>query len=779
MNEDIPTQGEFDLRPDPRILPMLGEINLLQWRCIAELVDNSIDGFLSAKRLDDAVGDPEVNIAIPTSNSDSAKITVRDNGPGMSPEVLETAVRAGWSGNTPVDSLGMFGMGFNIATARLGTVTTVWTTRGYDAEWHGLRIDFGELQKQRHFRTPHLTREKVDPHEHGTEISIELLKPEQRIWFSRTANRSKISRELSKTYSAMLRSTGVPISFALFVNRHRVQARYPCTWGEERFAQSPRFGTVISFQTIDRSLSDRPFCLACWRWMPAGQTCCSCGRGGEIVERKRRIHGWLGVQRYLSNSDYGVDFVRNGRKIEISSKELFVWRADDGEEPEYPIDDPRNRGRLVGEIHLDHCRVTYTKDRFDRSDPAWDEMVRIVRGDGPLRPDKARELGFGPNDSPLFQLFQAFRRSTPKPKVAGSWARLLMVRNNDHAEQMAKKFYSGDPEYQDDTEWWALVDEEDRKLLTGAGATPGQNDDLEGFDDGGKERRPEDPDRPDLVPGERPAHRVYLASLSQEYRHDRSNQRWDVRAWEVEDSDAELGEATVPWRLRGTAAGLHEFFVNPNHDVFRSATLTTLDALLVELAWSAKDFLRGDQTDLPFGLVLAELRERYAGTTKLDPGTLSAEASLTLSDISKGVSERLSSEDGRVLFEEFSPSEQEAILQKMATRQLAHPQAAIAEGRFLEYAPRTSILRFFSRHPELFFDGQYWDESYSELDYGRPSATDEAKAHLVGHFEGLLADVIWLAEQDVDDLAAADRARLLRASLSVELLAPAAAATDS
>jgi hypothetical protein len=31
---------EFDLQPDPRVLPMLSEINIDQWRCIAELVDN-------------------------------------------------------------------------------------------------------------------------------------------------------------------------------------------------------------------------------------------------------------------------------------------------------------------------------------------------------------------------------------------------------------------------------------------------------------------------------------------------------------------------------------------------------------------------------------------------------------------------------------------------------------------------------------------------------------------------------------------------------------------
>ena len=47
---------------------------------------------------------------------------VRDNGPGMTIDRLENAVRAGWTGNDPVNNLGMFGMGFNIATARLGTL---------------------------------------------------------------------------------------------------------------------------------------------------------------------------------------------------------------------------------------------------------------------------------------------------------------------------------------------------------------------------------------------------------------------------------------------------------------------------------------------------------------------------------------------------------------------------------------------------------------------------------------------------------------------------------
>ena len=773
MTNETNAIDEFDIQPDPRILPMLGEITLAQWRCLAELVDNAVDGFLSAKRQGHAISEPEIHISVPTTNTATVKLTVRDNGPGMAPETLQNSVRAGWSGNTPIDSLGMFGMGFNIATARLGNVTTVWTTRKEDKDWHGLQIDFDVLQQQRHFRTPRLQRDKVDPHEHGTEITIERLKPEQSAWFSKASNRSAASRHLSTAYSAILRSNGVPISFLLSLNGNRISARYPCTWSEKRIVDSPRLGEVRAIQTIDRNLSDRPFCLACWQWLPAGQLECSCGRTGDVVQRKRHVHGWLGVQRYLSNSEFGIDFIRNGRKIEITNKDLFRWESDNATEPEYPIDDPRNRGRLVGEIHLDHCRVTYTKDRFDRNDPAWDEMVRIVRGDGPLRPDKARELGFGINDSPLFKLFQVFRRSTPKPKVAGSWARLLIVPDNDQAGQMAKKFAGDDPEYHDDSKWWELVSEADQQLLTNepTSGSSSEEDEIEGFVD--DELEDETTAEGDASEQElREPERTQIASLSQEYRHDRSEQRWEVQAWQVEVDDPALGGEFVPWCLMATPSAGHEFLVNLDHEAFRSATLRPMDALLAELAWSAKDFLRGDQHDLPFSAILADLRERYAGTTKLDPITLSGEASLTLAEMSRSISQRLDAEDGRALFDDLSQSEQDAILQKMATRQLADPQSAIAAGRFLEYAPRASVLKFFSRHPELFFDGYYWDVTYSDLDYGRPSTTEEAKVQLVRYYSGLIADAIWLAEHDVEELAVVDRDRLLRASLALNLLVP-------
>lgn len=234
MSQRPETLPDFDLQPDPRVLQMLGEVKLDQWRCIAELIDNCIDGFLAARREGEEIQDPTVNVALPMSDAEGTSISITDNGPGMDSERLEKAARAGWTGNNPLDSLGLFGMGFNIATARLGAVTTVWTTRKGDPEWHGLKIDLEEFTRQRHFRTGHLTRPKEEIEQHGTEIRIERLKLEERKFFAKQSNKSKLIKDLSRTYAAMLRPRGVPIEFKLQVNHIQVKGRTHCVWDEHR-----------------------------------------------------------------------------------------------------------------------------------------------------------------------------------------------------------------------------------------------------------------------------------------------------------------------------------------------------------------------------------------------------------------------------------------------------------------------------------------------------------------------------------------------------------------
>lgn len=476
--------SDFNLEPDPRVLPMLGEINIDQWRCVAELVDNSVDGFLKESRAGSSIAGAKVDVHLPQADAPGATLRIIDNGPGMTPDMLERAVRAGWSGNNPIDSLGLFGMGFNIATARLGSVTEVWTTRQGEREWHGLLIDFDKLRQQRHFRTPRLSRAKADPEQHGTEITIKQLKPEQRKWLAKNANQTAVRKRLAQAYSSMLRTNGIPISFELYVNHKRVEARRHCLWNEDRLVSGPGGTNIPAVIRINHALADRLYCINCMSWLvdaEVGGSCPNCETVNSVVKRERKVTGWLGIQRHLDQSEFGIDFIRNGRKIEIGNKDLFSWNDGENEEREYPIDDPRNRGRIVGEVHIDHCRVSYAKDRFDRADPTWDEMHRVIRGEGPLRPEKAKDLGYGPNESPLFQLFKAFRRTSPQSKTAGAYGRILIVKDNARAVEMVNAFHDGNPDYQDDRKWWELVEAADRELLYGtSGVGAGGNEPLSG-----------------------------------------------------------------------------------------------------------------------------------------------------------------------------------------------------------------------------------------------------------------------------------------------------------
>jgi hypothetical protein len=770
---------EFDLTPNPRILPMLGEINLEEWRCIAELVDNSVDAFLQAKRTGHPISNPQVVINIPMTINNNSRITIRDNAMGMSLDTLENAARAGWTNNNPTNSLGLFGMGFNIATARLGTITEVWSTRLNDKEWYGLEIDFQKLINQKHFKTPVLSRPKNDITQSGTEVIIKKLKPERNAWFAKSSNKSKLKKILGQIYSAMLRPDGLPISFECQIGETPVLGRRHCIWDESRRVNTSKYGDFSPVCKIDTKLNDRPFCQACWEWLDLGMEICPiCSRKDSVIVRERHIYGWIGVQRFLDPYNYGIDFIRNGRKIELNNKDLFQWDNGEGAiEPEYPIDDPRNRGRFVGEIHIDHCRVSYTKDRFDRNDPAWQEMTTIVRGEGPLRPDKAKQAGFSDNISPLFRLFQIFRRSSPLPKVAGCYEKLLVIQDNDRVMDMYKSFEEGDPAYQSDEKWFELIKEADRELLVRPKTKPNDGTttppivgDLLGKT---KSANPTTDSQPtpkvEYV-------RKALPFLTRLYTDEITNIRWDIKAFAIESSDSALINSDVPWVLhRNENTGAYEFLVNEKHSIFQSATLTPLDGLLAQLSWQIADFCRGNSNNSHEGLfqsILYRMRNKYAIQSKLDPLDLQTQAKIIFKSIAINMVKHLEKDDAQLLFNELGQENQQIILKIMASRAIANAQQIINEGKFLELAPPKMLFEFFRKHPEFFFDGKCWDDSYSNLDYGSESINSEARAQIVNHYSSLLIDAIWLTEQDANELGVATRARLLRAMLALDMLEP-------
>ena len=59
----------MDITPSPRVLRMLGQIDFKPWQCLAELIDNSVDAFLTGRELGHSPMFPKVNVEVPSTVS--------------------------------------------------------------------------------------------------------------------------------------------------------------------------------------------------------------------------------------------------------------------------------------------------------------------------------------------------------------------------------------------------------------------------------------------------------------------------------------------------------------------------------------------------------------------------------------------------------------------------------------------------------------------------------------------------------------------------------------
>src|SRR4051794_31505399 len=143
----------INVQPHPRLLSVLGDIEFAPWQCLAELVDNAFDEFLRHEQHEET---PTVVVSLPSRNSTprDGEVWVKDNGPGMTLETLNNALRAGWTSNDRYGRLGLFGVGFNIATARLGHVAVVRTARVEDPDWTVVTVDLRAMAAGGHFDLP-------------------------------------------------------------------------------------------------------------------------------------------------------------------------------------------------------------------------------------------------------------------------------------------------------------------------------------------------------------------------------------------------------------------------------------------------------------------------------------------------------------------------------------------------------------------------------------------------------------------------------------------------
>ncbi|MFF3257084.1 ATP-binding protein [Actinacidiphila glaucinigra] len=770
------------ITPSARVLRMLGEIEFDEWQCVAELVDNAFDDFSEILR--SGVEWPDgYKISVSLPSSASGQLLIADTGRGMTYERLERAVRAGWSGNDMHDKLGLFGMGFNVATARLGKRTRVLTTRPGDTEWIGVEIDLDRIKDD--FEATDITEPKGDPAEHGTRIVIDRLNRTRADWLRR--NGAALRNTLGSVYSWILAERG----FELYVGGTRVKPVRPCRWGDDRSVLYNGKEQIPAYISIDEKLEDGLACGDCGQWqLVRGDVCTDCG-SEKLTVRERRIHGWLGIQRYLDKTEYGIDFLRNGRKILRWDKQLFTWNNPDGvvgnEDPEYPVELAHQGGRIIGEIHLDHVPVTYQKDAFEYADRSWRSAVELLRGVAPLQPKRAAALFYQENESPLALLFKGFRRNDVGLRclVPGDGRKPI----HEETRRWGREFQKGNPDFQTDERWWRAVLEHEEAKSKGkeaktAASVPSQPDEQAVMDALGV---PSDaPASGATGPGEPVTVAATAVKDDREKIETRSERlaRYentstphaylsrpfghpDLGYLNVETRLLAGGERlqddagqAVPVLLDQRAGNELAALVDPTHEVFRRFGADYADLLLVELAAVLKVRARSDWS--PSRLVAA-IRAESLKDSALDGTTVGAEARDLLAEVRRRLVGELNraSESGTA-FGHLTPEEVTATEESViASGRVGQVGRLGQDGGFVSYVPALALVRLVEAMPAVFLDGHVFRGPYAGVT--SPSARSLSLARVTGY----LADVATIGTFAGEATAL----QLQRARLSVTLLA--------
>ena len=778
MSDNDTTPSVISIRPSARILRVLGDIEFQPWQCLAELVDNAFDDFLDIDRAGDRWPDGfKVSITLPRSSTplSEAEVVVTDSGRGMDLATLNNAVRAGWSSNDRFSKLGLFGMGFNIATARLGRLTRVLSTRPGDTEWVGVSIDLDNISDD--FEVPVIRRPKASTSDHGTIVEIARLDPSRAGWLGR--NVAKLRTTLGDVYSFLLDKK----PFQLFVNGVKVTPRRPCAWNDSRSVTYGRGSTTEQIPAvfrIDEKLPTAKACLTCGNWEPPDKERCSECDGENLVLRERRIWGWLGIQRYLHKTEFGVDFLRNGRKILRYDKRLFEWTDPNDPlatpELEYPVELGQG-GRIIGEIHLDHVPVNYQKNAFEWGDRNWISAVRFIRGDGPLLPKRAKALGYPPNDSVLARLHRGYRRNDPGYRclIPGNGAGPIHAATLEWRD----KFLKGEADYQSDEKWWDAVVYHETKLANPSGQADSDSstndiledlgltdaEDLEGQGDatatGGSAPTPapQETERERLARYRDGATRV--PELSGEYGLTEFGATVNVVAYlvtehEVRDNNGYRTPVLLA-RERGRDYGA---YIDAKHPVFREFADEASDYLALEVAHHLRT--RAEH-DMPLAQSVALLKDRQFADLKVDPAILAGQARELLGEVRERMAVAIQDNPERAW--QFLTADERSVTETNLVVEAAGVNLADIEGTgdFLLYTPLMFTPRLVEEWPEAVMDGAVFKGLHQSVN------TPSGKRISVGRVVSYLYDAALAAEAKVSRPEHLSRCRISLQLLRGEL----------
>ncbi len=773
----------IDITPNPRILRTLGEIPFQPWQCIAELIDNSVDAFSEAKRAQIDLIEKKISVTWSSEAvaGSSRTIEICDTGPGMSLTQLQNAARAGYSNNDPVHSLGLFGMGFNIATARLGESTRLLSATEDGTQWEGIEIDFAELIRTKTFSAKVITVPKKSPDEHGTKVTVSKLKGDTYVQLR--DQQTLLKRQLENIYTPLLGD----IDIEIYVQGKLLTAKNHCVWGRTRYVtrDGKNIPAVIE---IDRDLGNALFDMDKNTYLSRDdeESCReeqsqSGSYPPNIIERQKRLKGWVGIQRFSDPNDFGIDFIRNGRKILISTKNLFSYEnpMTGASKLQYPVElGTTVGGRIVGEVHVDYLHPTYQKNDFDKTDPSWNETVEALRGVGPILPNDRKAMGYtDANSSPVGKLANAYRR-------VDSGTRCLFVERTI-AKEFTEKFKKGEADYLSDDKWWVAAQEADRLSATknaanapvvDTGASPSDNPD----DYAPPTTTNAPPTTTTVISGATPpvlktskldeliVKSTQMRSWSGSYAYG-DTPAFQVKVWELNSGEILKNDESVSCAF--FADGIDcDFIYNPRHSFLTQFPVEP--RVLLSLFLAEKFKARDNVPDI--GSVFSGLINKKLQDVRIDKVGLQEKAAAVFEQLREKLEKNLSELKKDVLcaIHESNGEVEETVMAMLSDGQLVIKFQSIEEDGFeaITYVPYRTLIRLVDRFPEQLFDGKVFSAPYERLVLSDTQATLRAKTESKDRIISFLKDALWVLGQSGSSSIKRGKDELARCSHSINFL---------
>ena len=587
--------------------------------------------------------------------------------------------------------------------------------------------------------------------EHGTRVSISNLRTEQAEQIA-AGIRGRTQRSVSglrnwvgRTYARYLRESipgYEPGNLRIIVNSVSAEPYRWCVWGKKRYVEvgaSNRSGEpekIYAVREFDQVLGGGDYCTTCLTWMPPvqpeTQSCVFCGQGA-LIQRVRRMKGWIGIQRHLDDVQFGLDFLRNGRAILQWDKRVFSWTDPNTSqtEIEYPIDERRGGpGRIVGEVEIDHVPVHYQKDSFEEDHPLWHEVIENLRGLSPLRPVVARRKSYAVNQSLLAQIYRGFNRTRREEggRVKRSErgrrdprARDLII-NQEVALNYHQRFLDGDPEYQSDEKWYEWLVDADFQMQQ-------QTKQVNG---GGEHEPLPDPCPPSQPPGPRPPSEHDELRDSSEFDETLSGNYGFEPAREVEVSvyktsdqlwlEVQNGRTGVPVKTFPNLDGTIDCFYDPTHPRLADDSDEVAELIVSEVSLLLRDRY---YDRFPYSYVLGPIRG--ARLERTSPADVERQARNMITNLVPRMvlvyAQGSQSVEGE-LKDLLSNDEMEILSRVVAESggDQTRLESVLATGDFLTMMPAV-IGRIVRQHPNVFLDGMLFSLPYATLPQGLSEAT--------------------------------------------------------